>query len=736
MKHMGQIVSLIVWFVGVVASLAAATWWFNTIVIGFALRWAERYWPLREGALLACRIALFGLWIPFAALTIIFVWVLFNLLDALLGSWLSSSLPSSLVSPGYWVVEFAVWFAVVVGLVVGLSKVVEAWGAAQRRRYLTDRTDPPLQPVNLAVPATAGRRIVILCDGTSDRPDDKPDGESTATNIWKLYNALCNDETQTVWYEAGVGSDSSSTAKEARRTQYLLSTTGAASATKVAAVWETLIKLLESGTGFGISETIINGYSEIVRQYRPGDRIYLVGFSRGAFAARCIAGVISRCGLLHANHEQFAADVVQIYRTRKSADDDEPLRPDMAYPGFGTKLEENTPTAHAVAVHFLGVFDTVASLGFPLWGWWFRVAPIWKNAAFSTDPARVCQNVYHALSMDERRSQFFPTLFTKPTTEPGPAVLEQVWFRGAHADIGGGYTTHELSDITLKWMMDNMKNHGLMFHEWAAESLTPNPTATPHDELVRVPTWNYFGSWPRWHPVPGPDAGQQISALHQSVIARAACLQTQTGRPDLLPVTGKVEFVMNTNVPWFRTGIIIENGKCYRLTYLGGLTRDAECPPCGPEGQDAQGLFDLRRFGTARVPKTPWMTLAASIAHPRVWTPQELGFGKALYYLFRRAPEVLLDQIAVIGRDLRRAGDSVYIINDAPSGLLYLFVNDMWQTAGNNSGGPRIAIELVEQPGPGIVHTLTHSVVMDRNNLANETNKWERSEVHAGAVAA
>jgi uncharacterized protein (DUF2235 family) len=142
-------------------------------------------------------------------------------------------------------------------------------------------------------------------------------GESLATNIWKLSELLTNDETQTVWYQAGVGSDSSSTAARAKRTHALLSMAGFAQGAKVAAGGSMVIKLIESGFGVGTSETVINGYRTIVHLYRPGDQIYFVGFSRGAFAARCIAGVISRCGLLQANYEQFAADVVQIYRTRR-----------------------------------------------------------------------------------------------------------------------------------------------------------------------------------------------------------------------------------------------------------------------------------------------------------------------------------------------------------------------------------------------------------------------------------
>ena len=196
-------------------------------------------------------------------------------------------------------------------------------------------------------------------------------------------------------------------------------------------------------------------------------------------------------------------DVVQIYRTRPDPDNDEPLRLDMAYPGIGSSLEPKAK--HAVAIEFVGVFDTVASLGFPLWGWWFRASPVWQNLPFSTDPAKVCRNIYHALAMDERRAQFFPTLYTMPTSGSRPAVLEQVWFRGAHADIGGGYPRHDVSDIPLRWMMDAMSKHGLKFRPEVKRTLSPNPVATLHDELVREPTWNFFGSWPRWHPVPGDD---------------------------------------------------------------------------------------------------------------------------------------------------------------------------------------------------------------------------------------
>jgi uncharacterized protein (DUF2235 family) len=728
---MGRIFSLVFSLFGVFVTSAAGTWWFNTVAIGLFLRRIERVPVVRQGSLAPCIAILLGIWVVFSALTAWLVWFIFHLLKSMLRDWLKATLPTVLFDAGYIVVVICVVLAVGAGVFAGLSEVWGAIGAAKRRRFLfnpvrPNTPDPAIQDVDIPVQTGPGRRIVILCDGTSNRPDNHPDGESIATNIWKLSGLLRDDDTQTIWYEAGVGSDSSSTAASAKRTQYFLSLTGFAQGTKIFAGVDMLIKLIEGGFGVGISDTIVNGYKAIVRLYRPGDRLYLVGFSRGAFAARCIAGVISRCGLLRAEYERFAPDVVQIYRTRLSPDNDEPLRLDMAYPGVGSELEPDAK--HAVAIEFVGVFDTVASLGFPLWGWWFRVLPVWRSLPFSSDPAKVCRHIYHALAMDERRSQFFPTLYTMPTSGSRPAVLKQVWFRGAHADIGGGYPRHDVSDIPLRWMMDAMLQHGLEFRPGAEANLVPNPVATLHDELVRDPTWNFFGSWPRWHPVPGHDEGDQSSELHSSVIERAATIERETGRPDLRRIKEKQEFVVITNKPWFRTGLIIEQGCYYCLKYLGGLTRDGERPPADPGGQNA-GMRILSPF-SPRLPDENWMFLGAAIAHPRVWTPQERGFWEGVRYLLGNGPELLLDQIALIGGDLTQVGNSIFIKSKAPSGLLYLFVNDVWQTAGNNSGGPRLSIEPVnESDATGVLFTLEHRIDIEPDGKPNETNKWKREPV-------
>jgi uncharacterized protein (DUF2235 family) len=743
---MARVFSLVVTIAGVFIAAATATWWFNSIAIGLFLRRVERWPVVRQGSLKACINTFRAIFAGFSVATVLVVGVVYWLLSEALSSWLFETLPTSLYSFGYWFVAAAIVVAVMVGVFSGFSEAREAVGAARRRRFLFDPqfygppdgpfagqdfVSPPHQEVDVPRQTGPGRRIVVLCDGTANRPDTLPHGESTATNIWKLSQMLEDDDLQTVWYEAGVGSDSSSTAQRARRTQRLLATTGVSGGVRFWAGFRTLLTAIEGGFGVGISETIVNAYKAIVHLYRPGDRIYLVGFSRGAFAARCIAGVISRCGLLRVEHERFSADVVQIYRTRREPADEVRLRLDMVYPGRGSSQAGRPDCRHNIAVEFLGVFDTVASLGFPLWGWWFRFSPIWENRPFSTDPAGVCQNIYHALAMDERRSQFFPTLFTKPKGPHQPATLQQVWFRGAHADLGGGYTRHDLSDVPLHWMMTAMMRHGLTFKARPFASLVPNLAGTLHDELVRQPTWNFFGSWPRWHPVPGPDEALQTSSLHPSVIERARQVEAVIGRPDLSRIADAREFVVNANVAWYRTGLIIENRQYYKLTYLGGVVRDAEDDPAGPDGQSA-GWADFRRIQPFK-PRLAgltdkWMLLGAAIAHPRIWTPQEKGWQEALRYLFRRAPDILLDQIATIGDDLPTVGDCLYIWSEAPSGLLYMFVNDLWQTAGNNSGGTRLRIEPVTEDEIQVnrpLYALWHTVE-DGNNGDNETNWWAR----------
>ncbi len=696
-----RIVALLAQLVVAVASGGAFAWWAATVGMRLMVRRLEHSRPLRRGPLPACAAVLLGLALAVSAIVVLVALDLFRLLVSA-PDWIGVQRPWAVWAWKGLMVLAAALLALA-GTWAAFREALVALGAARRRWYLTDGPHPPseAEPVSLPEPPRSGSRsIVILCDGTSNRPDQQEDGEAAATNVWKLYKALGCDETQVTWYQAGVGSDTSSTAAEVRRTKAVLASVGANPGSQVAAYGGRILRLFEGAFGSGISEGIVNGYTEIVRQYRPGDRIYLIGFSRGAYTARCIAGVISRCGLLRSENLRHAPDMVQLYRTREDQHAFVHVRPELVHAD--------------PSIEFVGVFDTVAALGVPLWGWWFRASPIWKIGALATDPVEACRHVYHALAMDERRSQFFPTLYNDPRHNGGGKrgprdrlkTLEQVWFRGAHADIGGGYARHDLSDITLGWMMDAMRHHGLRFHDGTRDALRPDPLGRLHDELARKPGWVLFGSWPRWHPVPGAVPDQQGTTLHPSVLERADAVQERTGRPDLVRLQpgASLAFVAEARRDWNRTGVVIEHGATYRLTYLGSRWRDAETPPCAPDGQEAQGVFDLRRWLTAgrRLRWQPWMRLVATVAHPRKWELREKGLPELVELLFHNDPWELTRQLAAIGQDLATPDMSVLIHNEAPAGVMYLFANDWWQTASNNSGGAwlRIAHVTAAEEGP------------------------------------
>jgi uncharacterized protein (DUF2235 family) len=274
-----------------------------------------------------------------------------------------------------------------------------------------------------------GKRLVVCCDGTWNNPDEIRAGRVCPTNVAKLADGVdvSEPDRQRLFYEPGVG-----TAPDEH--------------------------LLGGAFGVGLSANVRNAYRFIVANYAPGDDIYLFGFSRGAYTARSVAGLIRNCGILRPEHIARVEEAFALYRDRT----------DRTHPtALSAHLFRSMYAQPDDAIHFIGVWDTVGALGVPddLPGWKeiSRCTPEWQRlwGFHDTQLSSRVRHAYHALSIDEERLPFRPTLWTG-TPAPGQTV-EQVWFAGVHSEVGGGSRDSGLSDIALLYMVQRAAACGVAF---------------------------------------------------------------------------------------------------------------------------------------------------------------------------------------------------------------------------------------------------------------------------------
>ena len=269
------------------------------------------------------------------------------------------------------------------------------------------------------------KRLIVCCDGTWNRPDHVDQGVAAPTNVAKLALALADQDDagnpQVLHYEAGVGT---------RR-------------------WE---HVLGGGLGVGLSRNVQDCYRFLVDNYEPGDKLYFFGFSRGAFTARSTVGLVRNSGILRPDARDRIKQAYALYRN--------PHR-DSQPSGIAAELFRRSYSQPETYVEFVGVWDTVGALGIPIDG--FRpplLSDLWTF--HDTRLSRYVLNAYHAIAIDERREPFKPTLWVQQDDAPGQ-TLKQVWFAGAHCDVGGGYRDPGLSEIPLLWIADNARACGLAF---------------------------------------------------------------------------------------------------------------------------------------------------------------------------------------------------------------------------------------------------------------------------------
>jgi len=286
---------------------------------------------------------------------------------------------------------------------------------SRRERLLALLGRPPVRADGRGRHRGAAVHVVVL-DGTMSSL--RPGHESNAGLSYLLLREVGRTANLTVHYEAGVQ-------------------------------WRDWSSSLDVAAGRGINRQIERAYGVLASRYRTGDRIFLMGFSRGAYAVRSLAGVIDRVGLVRAD-QATVRTIRQACRHYRAG-----ARGPVAEAFRGRFCHD------PVTIEAVGVWDTVKSLGLRLPGLGTWIEPIHRLHTHA--PCASVRHNFHALALDETRDAYAPILWRAPPGYPGH--LEQVWFPGTHGDIGGQLEGHAptrpLANVALVWMLERLEEVGL-----------------------------------------------------------------------------------------------------------------------------------------------------------------------------------------------------------------------------------------------------------------------------------
>ncbi|KAI9327898.1 hypothetical protein BDR26DRAFT_1012537 [Obelidium mucronatum] len=297
-------------------------------------------------------------------------------------------------------------------------------------------------PTDVDVSFSSGRKLIVCIDGTWQYPGSGFDSVSqggveentamVASNIVKMAYLLGNGQnqheldqdslTQKVYYHSGVATGVNNKEES------------------------------EAEANFGnIQDHLLDAYAWLAKEYKAGDEIYAFGFSRGATIVRSLLSFIRHSGLIH--HDRFnnqeslmklVDEALAHYKTRENNDYLQSKLQEFRKAELPPKNTPQIPCSYLTNIMSLA-------------------GDIEENDYHDLRIGAQLQYAYHAISIDENRKFFPPTMFetVDPSAMHPNATREQKWFRGSHADIGGGWWEHGLSDVTLDWMIQNARNAGL-----------------------------------------------------------------------------------------------------------------------------------------------------------------------------------------------------------------------------------------------------------------------------------
>lgn len=355
------------------------------------------------------------------------------------------------------------------------------------------------------------RKLVLLFDGTWSKPESN-------TNVERLRQLIASTDgdgnAQLLNYIPGVG------------------------------VTHGLAHWLGGAFGYGLAGNVLDGYRWLCETWQGNDDLYLFGFSRGAYTARSLAGMICKCGLLKrdTNGAIAQAAIQQAYDF---------YRDTKITPGDPVAVDFRQQNSTHIRIHFVGVWETVGALGIPAIGSWFPYARA-RYQFHDTELSKIVRYAYQGLALDEHRADFAPTMWTRNpyTLKAGETLtskkveqidIEQRWFIGAHGDVGGGYRCDgagrqpdPLPDLPLAWLQRKAIDAGLTFNS----IFTPAPDAcrgVPRNsyaefmhglyKLFKQPMNRHLGGtvnetvdasvWQRWH----MDVGYRPPSLVQALAA-------------------------------------------------------------------------------------------------------------------------------------------------------------------------------------------------------------------------
>jgi hypothetical protein len=492
--------------------------------------------------------------------------------------------------------------------------------------------------------------LIVCCDGTWNDKKNSDDSVLAPTNVFQLFNALelnHGEIKQFSLYQEGVGTEGG------------------------------LDKFTGGMLGHGLGEDIRDCYQWLSTKYTAGDKIYLFGFSRGAFTARSLAGLIGKYGIAKSDFSvDFESRIKSIYRE-----------------GYrnNKQLPEDWFFTNSTKVKLVGVWDTVGALGIPDDKILLNMFGNSKKYKFhDTKLGKHIENGRHALAADEKRGSFSPTLWDLDESDNR---VKQIWFPGVHSDVGGGYKENGLSNCALKWMVDEAQALGVKFKEKSLKQISPNPQDVIHDSHIGF--MKILITCPRTLPniTDTEKFSDSFSERRNS---------PPIGQVDYLPIRafedGKsIEIDIYAKQQWNWTGIHLEKGKTYKFKATGQWTDSTiSCAPQGMSDGDfhigeiahiagslmgkleqgwkfISGNESADAFGSKRFEHADWFSLIGAVADGG--NPDIDGTHEPITHF-------------EIGNGAEFTPEE--------SGYLHCFANDAWGFYGNNRGF--VSLDVTEVP--------------------------------------